>query len=465
MEQRMMKQAISRTATLAFGLLLFVSLLPAVASAQQTTTEQAPTTYTRPTVMTRPAPANPAQPNAAPIAPDIAPPVYETRTQGVLVETIDGQKVMEQAADVTFNPASAVKLATALNALHNFGPSHRFSTGVWTNGTLDPATGVLTGDLIISGRDPSLHYEHAIQMAHELNELGIRTVTGDLIVAPRFTMNFDWSAQRSGDAFYDTLDTTRRPAAAVRAWNEERAVFADYAAYPTVPSVAVMGAVYVNSVPEGARLLIDHRSSKLVDILKVLLCYSNNFMAERIGDNLGGAVGVEQFIQQTLDLQPSEVKLASTSGLGVNRVTPRAMMKILRALRDELAKNRLTFSDIMPVAGIDPGTLEKRYGASRGRGSIVAKTGTLVRTDGGASALVGQMRVASGETLLFVIFNMRGNVMRFREAQDQIVAQIQNARGGPAPFSYRPLTLSMRLADTQLKASPTGKDEYEPGTN
>lgn len=419
--------------------------------------------------MTRPATPPPAQPIAGPIAPDIAPPSYEstsTRTQGVLIETLNGEKVLEQSVDAAFNPASAVKLATAFNALRNFGPNHRFSTGVWTTGTLDTATGVLTGDLIISGRDPSLHYEHAILMAHELNQLGIRTVTGDLIVAPRFTMNFDWSAQRSGDVLYDTLDSSRRPAAAVRAWNEERAVFADYANFPVVPSVAVMGAVYVDPVPQGARVLLDHRSSKLIDILKVLLCYSNNFMAERIGDNLGGAVGVEQFIRQTLNLQPSEVKLASTSGLGVNRVTPRAMMKILRALRDELQKHKLTFPDIMPVAGIDPGTLEKRYTVGPARGSVVGKTGTLIRTDGGASALVGQMRAASGETLLFVIFNMRGNVLRFREAQDQLVAQIQNSRGGPAPFSYRPLTLSMRLADTLLRASsPAGKDEYEPGTN
>jgi D-alanyl-D-alanine carboxypeptidase/D-alanyl-D-alanine-endopeptidase (penicillin-binding protein 4) len=419
--------------------------------------------------MTRPAPVAGTQPNIAQPAPDIAQPTGDATTgrmQGVLVETLDGKKVMEQSANVAFNPASAVKLATALNALRNWGASHRFSTGVWTNGTLDTTTGTLTGDLIISGRDPSLHYEHAILMAHELNNLGIRTVTGDLVIAPRFTMNFDWSAQRSGDALYDTLDSSRRPAAAVRAWNEERAVFADYANFPVVPSVAVMGAVYVDSVPQGARLLLDHRSSKLIDILKVLLCYSNNFMAERIGDGLGGPLGVESFLRQTLELQPSEVKLASTSGLGVNRVTPRAMMKILRALRDELAKNKLTFSDIMPVAGIDPGTLERRYTFGLSRGSVVGKTGTLVRTDGGASALVGQMRTASGETLLFVIFNMRGNVMRFREAQDALVAQIQNSRGGPAPFNYRPLTLSMRLADTQLRASsPSGQDEYEPGTN
>ncbi|HEX8491632.1 MAG TPA: D-alanyl-D-alanine carboxypeptidase [Pyrinomonadaceae bacterium] len=468
----MIKKAIERSATLAVGLLLFLSLTPTTAlqAQQQTPEQQAPTTYTRPTVMSRPAPATTTvQPGDLAVAPDITRPDYEaptTRMQGVLVETLDGQKVLEQSADVPFNPASAVKLATAFNALRNFGPGHRFSTGVWTTGTLDTATGTLNGDLIISGRDPSLHYEHAILMAHELNQLGIRIVTGDLVVAPRFTMNFDWSTQRSGDVLYDTLDSSRRPAAAVRAWNEERAVFADYANFPTVPSVAVMGAVYVDSVPQGARLLLDHRSSKLVDILKVLLCYSNNFMAERLGDNMGGAIGVEQFLRQTLKLNPAEVRLASTSGLGVNRVTPRAMMKILRALRDELAKHKLTFSDIMPVAGIDPGTLEKRYTFGRSRGSVVAKTGTLVRTDGGASALVGQMRTASGEALLFVIFNMRGNVMRFREMQDQLVAQMQNSRGGPAPFNYRPLTLSMRLADTQLRSSsPAGKDEYEPGTN
>lgn len=468
----MIKRAISRSITLAVGLVLFLSLAPLTTLAQQAPPEQG--SYTRPTVMTRPAPTNTTQPGAAPITPDIARPditspdaeAVTSRMQGVLIETLDGQKVLEQSTDVAFNPASAVKLATAFDALRTFGPGYRFSTGVWTNGTLDPTTGTLTGDLIISGRDPSLHYEHAILIAHELNQLGIRTVTGDLIVAPRFTMNFDWSSQRSGDIFYDTLDSSRRPAAAVRAWNEERAVFADYANFPVVPSVVVMGAVYVDSVPQGARLVLDHRSSKLVDILKVLLCYSNNFMAERIGDNLGSAIGVEQFIRQTLGLQPSDVKLASTSGLGVNRVTPRAMMKILRALRDELARHKLTFADIMPVAGVDPGTLEKRYTVAPSRGSVVAKTGTLVRTDGGASALVGQMRTASGETLLFVIFNMRGNVLRFREAQDQLVAQIQYSRGGPAPFSYRPLTLSMRLADTQLKSSsPAGKDEYEPGTN
>jgi D-alanyl-D-alanine carboxypeptidase/D-alanyl-D-alanine-endopeptidase (penicillin-binding protein 4) len=203
-----------------------------------------------------------------------------------------------------------------------------------------------------------------------------------------------------------------------------------------------------------------------VDVLKVLLCYSNNFMAERIGDTLGGASGLRRFLIEKVGLNPAEVTLASTSGLGVNRLTPRAMMKVYRALYEELARHQLSPADILPVAGIDPGTLEKRYQTSPSRGSIIAKTGTLIRTDGGTSALVGQMRTRGGETLFFVIFNQRGSVGRFRQNQDFLVSQIQAARGGPAPFKYNPAALAMRLRDTELDAAkPANAEEYEPGSN
>jgi D-alanyl-D-alanine carboxypeptidase/D-alanyl-D-alanine-endopeptidase (penicillin-binding protein 4) len=279
-------------------------------------------------------------------------------------------------------------------------------------------------------------------------------------------MNFSSSSQRSGERLYDTLDATRRPASATRAWYDMRAALGDTSDLLNAPSVAVMGAVYVDSVPAGAKVLLTHKSSPLVDILKVLLCYSNNFMAERLGDSLGGPEGVRRFLVQEVGLPEAEVRLASTSGLGVNRLTPRGMLKVFRALRNELAKSGLSPADIMPVAGIDPGTLERRYRTSAGRGSIIAKTGTLTRTDGGASALVGQFRTQSGETLLFVIFNQRGSVWRFREAQDRLVADLQAARGGPAAFVYSPHALAMRLADTELDpAKPASKDEYEPIAN
>lgn len=379
--------------------------------------------------------------------------------QGVLIETLDGRVVSSQAEHEQFNPASTLKLATALVALRTFGPAHRFATGVWIDGTFDKANGVLNGSLYISGRDPSFHYEHGVLLARELNKLGIKQVTGDLIVAPGFTMNFSSSAQHSGDRLYDTLDSTLRYAEAVRAWNYERTLLNDRASLETVPSVSVMGAVAVGPVAPSAKLLMTQKSSMLVDILKVLLCYSNNFMAARIGEALGGPEAVRQRLINDLGLSHDDLKIATLSGLGVNRISPRTMMKIYRALLAVLNKHKLTPASIMPVAGIDPGTLEDRFTGLAWRGSVIAKTGTLLRTDGGSSSLVGQMKAANGEVLLFVIMNQRGSVTRFRENQDYLVMLVQNTRGGPKPFEYKPLMLSMQLSKTE--SSVADSEEFE----
>jgi D-alanyl-D-alanine carboxypeptidase len=127
-----------------------------------------------------------------------------------------------------------------------------------------------------------------------------------------------------------------------------------------------------------------------------------------------------------------------------------------------LQRQHLTLSDILPVAGIDPGTLEDRF-TGAWQGSVIAKTGTLVRTDGGASSLVGQMRTASGGVLLFVIMNERGNVLRFRSNQDYLVMQVQNSRGGPKPFNYKPLALAMKLSDTESVSAVSSTEGSSKG--
>ena len=209
---------------------------------------------------------SPAQDQVPPVVP--APPGIQITTvdetdkttpqiyglQGVLIETTDGKVVASQAADQRFNPASSIKLATALIALRNFGPNHRFTTGFWTDGSFDTATGTLQGNLYVAGRDPSFHHEHAVMIAKQLNSLGIRTVTGDLVVGPGFTMNFNSSARGSGGSLYDTLDATLRSSEATRAWTYERTALGDVASLQTVSSVSIMGEVLVGTVAPGARL-------------------------------------------------------------------------------------------------------------------------------------------------------------------------------------------------------------------
>ncbi|HZH34357.1 MAG TPA: D-alanyl-D-alanine carboxypeptidase, partial [Pyrinomonadaceae bacterium] len=102
-------------------------------------------------------------------------------------------------------------------------------------------------------------------------------------------------------------------------------------------------------------------SSPLKDILKACLSYSNNFLSERLGNAVGGPQGVAQIVRQEAKIPFEEFQIASSSGLGINRVTPRAMLKIFRGLHDELAKAKMSPTDIMPVAGVDEGTLKNRF--------------------------------------------------------------------------------------------------------
>ena len=368
---------------------------------------------------------------------------------GVLVETLDGNVVVESLSNFTFNPASNVKIATTYAVLKTFGPDYRFPTSVWTDGSYEQATQTIHGNLYVSGRDPIFGFEHAVSLAAELNRIGIRTISGDLVVTDNFAMNYSTSPQRSSQALFTTLDAAKRSAAATRVWTNYLINSGRSNPSTGLPSVMFTGSVYVQPMPSNAKLLFTHESASMRDIVKVMMCYSNNFVAERLGDMVGGPYAVARLVQQNAGLQPYEFSLATASGLGINRVSPTAMMKLLRVLRTDLARYRMTFADVMPVAGLDRGTLENRFDTDFSSGSVIGKTGTLGQTDGGASALTGEINTRNGK-LLFVIFNQRGSVSRFRSFQNSYVSLIQSQFGGPAPVAYTPVSLDYRMAKTRF---------------
>ena len=382
---------------------------------------------------------------AYPVINDVAIPGYS----GILVETLDGKNIADSYSNYAFNPASNVKIATAYAVLKTFGPDFRFQTTVWTDGQIDQTTRVLTGNLYVSGRDPMFNLEHGVALAYELNRLGVSSVTGDLIVTDNFAMNYNMSPVSSGSNLAVTLDAGRRSGAANKAWQSYLSNSGKSGQISLIPSVSLAGSVYVQPMPSNIRQLFTHESAPLREILKVTLCYSNNFLAERLGDMIGGPYAVARTVQLNAGIAPQEFILQSSSGLGINRVTPKAMMKVLRALRGDLAKWKMNFADIMPVAGVDKGTLEGRFDTDFSRGSVVGKTGTLGNTDSGVSALSGEINTRNGP-LLFVIFNQRGSVPRFRSFQNNYVSLIQGQFGGASPMFYNPISLDVRLANTRI---------------
>jgi D-alanyl-D-alanine carboxypeptidase/D-alanyl-D-alanine-endopeptidase (penicillin-binding protein 4) len=440
---------------------LFIALVSLVGStnvsAQTTTQPYLPKIEVQPSstpLIKKTGSVTPVTPNADTLNPmdsEITIPGYT----GILVEDANGRVVRDNYSDYTFNPASNVKVATSYAVLKTFGPDFRFPTHVYYDGVIDKTTATLSGNVYISGRDPMFNFEHGVAIADALNKLGIRNVTGDLIVTNGFVMSYGESSQRAGQVLLASLDAGKRSPAATRAWLDFLVSSGKGNQTMYVPSVSIAGSLYVDIVPNTAKLLFSHESAPLREIVKVTMCYSNNFLAERLGEMLGGAYAVARVVQLNANVAPQEFSLQTSSGLGINRVTPKAMMKLLKALRVELARYKMTFADIMPIAGVDPGTLQNRF-KGFSLGSLVGKTGTLGNTDGGVSALCGEVQTRNGGKMLFVIFNQRGTPARFRGFQDSYITALQNEFGGAVPLGYTSSALALRMSRTRINYANAG---------
>jgi D-alanyl-D-alanine carboxypeptidase/D-alanyl-D-alanine-endopeptidase (penicillin-binding protein 4) len=343
--------------------------------------------------------------------------------EGILFQHEDGTTfASENDSQAIFNPASNTKLATSLAVLRKFGPDYKFQTEVRTNGEVDK-TGALKGDLYITGGYMLFGDRQAHELATILNKAKIKSVSGDIYVSPGFSMNLAVSGLTAGQELLTILDP----------WHKKRHQGFNPRAHQA--QVIVWGTAKLGAPQGTTTLLATHASPPLRDMLKLMLAYSDNEMAERFGAMIGGPDGLTAFVVHDLGVPESEVHFASTSGLYVNRISPRAMMTVLRALRSEAQAHGLQLSALLDVAGVEKGTLAHRFQGAFGR-TVIAKTGTLPETDAGISALSGEVHAGKG-TFLFVIFEKRGNVDVFRKRQDQLVQQFEKDYGGPAPIAYK----------------------------
>jgi D-alanyl-D-alanine carboxypeptidase/D-alanyl-D-alanine-endopeptidase (penicillin-binding protein 4) len=127
--------------------------------------------------------------------------------QGVLFETLDGEKLLSYNVDCPFNPASVVKLATSVVAIERLGVDYRYGTGFYTNGRFSPETGELVGDLVVVGAaDPMMTTENAFLVAKELRSRGVTRVTGNLVVKGPLYLNFSKDRPAAGRTLKSALD-------------------------------------------------------------------------------------------------------------------------------------------------------------------------------------------------------------------------------------------------------------------
>ena len=177
--------------------------------------------------------------------------------------------------------------------------------------------------------------------------------------------------------------------------------------------------------------MLTHRSNPLPRTLERFNAWSNNDI-ERLADALGHASELERFLAERWGGEAAGIRLASLSGLGTNRMTTRQVVRLLDDLAATAERHELSMHDLMPVAGCDPGTLKSFPALLRKHpGAVVAKTGTLVSTDGGVAVLAGFAETAKGRLTFCVVAPEAGrDIPAARAAQESWLLDQLAARGG-----------------------------------
>jgi D-alanyl-D-alanine carboxypeptidase/D-alanyl-D-alanine-endopeptidase (penicillin-binding protein 4) len=356
----------------------------------------------------------------------------------------DGRVLASHHADLAFNPASVVKIATTLWALERLGPDHRFETRFVARGGKVDGSSTLCGSLTVEGGyDPDFHIENAWLVARALNAGGIRSIEGDLVVDSRFSLGWEGGsgAPRATEAararemerrLRKALDPARWDAASRRAVQAlERRLGREAAAERPALVLAAGDVLPAADLPETV-FSVAHSSNPLHATLKRFNTWSNNDI-ERLGRVLGPAEDLAAFVGARLPGQADLPRFQTLSGLGTNRMTAEGVVGLLDELRRSTSRRGLDVSDLLPVAGCDPGTLEHYPRlAQHLAGRLVAKTGTLTSTDGGVAVLAGYLRRSDGDRPFCVAAPGSGSdLLGARRAIEDVVLDWAVGSGGP----------------------------------
>jgi D-alanyl-D-alanine carboxypeptidase/D-alanyl-D-alanine-endopeptidase (penicillin-binding protein 4) len=437
---------------------------------------------------------------------------------GYLVLDLEsGQELAALNPDRPLIPASTTKLATAVVALDVLGPAHRFRTELLRNGPV--RDGVLQGDLILRGNgDPTLDVADLLELAVRLATNGIRRVDGrfliDDAVLPRLAeiepsqpleAGYNPSVGALSLAFNRVLLSWRgggRIEAATLPWlDEARFVGAPPRLLPpsgielasagdetvvwrladrgrrrqeaslpvkdpglhagrTFRRLALAQGILLDrpqraAAPSEAELLAVHQSPPLRELVRDMLLYSNNLMAEligmstarRLGDRSSDLAGAGKLLAQELArLMPGvdwqSAVLGNSSGLdGEARLSPRQLAAIVR-----YGWRNAALPALLPGSGWT-GTLAHRFAEPETALRVWAKTGAV--NYGGA--LAGYLFTPADRPAAFVTMV---SDLEARAAYDAL-PRADRTEATARIWNARARALQDRLVETWLEPVPT----------
>lgn len=179
------------------------------------------------------------------------------------------------------------------------------------------------------------------------------------------------------------------------------------------------------------RILLEHRSTALAEIITRMLKTSDNHAAEQVRLALLALYSLEPPLDSRYPIMVtsyctlSDIVMGNftlVDGSGLSRrdvISPRGAVRILvHMARGSQAQ---TYFNALPIAGRD-GTLKSRMTDSPAYGVVHAKTGTMT----GVSSLAGYVTTRAGEHLVFAVFlnGYHGKATAARRLQDAIAGYL-----------------------------------------
>jgi serine-type D-Ala-D-Ala carboxypeptidase/endopeptidase (penicillin-binding protein 4) len=349
--------------------------------------------------------------------------------QGVWIQT-DSVPLVNQQAGVPLPAASLTKSATTLAALKTWGFNKRFDTKIAKLPGSKIQGDTLVGDLVIQGAgDPLFVWEDAQALAHTLNKMGIKQISGNLQIVGNFAMNYQRDPQKAGELLKQGLSgatlaqsLTAEQLKDVNVIQAQTSKLGDLGKF----QVKVAGSVLVaTDMPQNAEVIIKHRSLPLPDIIREMNIYSNNEIAQMLADSVGGHEQVIQITTNLAGFAPNEIQLINGSGLGIqNQIAPHAASQIFRAIHRLARPQNLTVADLFPASGTDSkgSMLDRKMPIG-----TTVKTGTLNEV----SALTGVLPTRDRGLVWFTIINRGTQIPQLRQQQDRLLQTLQTNWGQP----------------------------------
>lgn len=371
----------------------------------------------------------------------------------------EGESIIGENIHKKVTIASVAKVITSLFAVEKLGPSYQYETKFYFNGK----------KLHISGSlDPVFSKRKLFFLLSQFNNLGIKEI--EEITFDKNVKIFPKAEGYTGEV---TKVSGARTAANLKTylhtpgWDKLKASYKQFIKDTSTAVIEnlqlvrdldklsmTVGKVTQKEMSTEELSGYTHISPAIEVYLKYMNIVSNNYIADKVFDKLGGEAAFDKYFASIeSEVNPGHlkdrkgykenektIKMFTGSGLNTSREGKRVdnfancstVVGLVKRLDEKLEDAGSTIQKVVAVPGRDGGTFRKRLKSKRLKSTMVAKTGSLYHT----SALAGMINAKDARSYFGIFHQMTGAKGNARIVQNKMVEKIWESFEEVNTFSY-----------------------------